>query len=424
MATPVADDREAYLQERLVARYGAEYGITPALVARIDAGTASRDELRSYTENVGKLAARFKSDMRDKPLEDYSSGDVELVMAMADANHRYAESADPGETLSKVVPTERVASLLGAPPGSAPPRMTGFTALSRHSEDLSPQQTIGQLGLDYKDTPFLVDDGQRDIAQPFLFTLSTPRSEEIRDSAKLPMDPRLLGKISDLAANATDPAQRERADRFLQKYQDEIVVIAKDTDDEAALRTRYPGYPIKKMQAGPYLGTSAPLYGDRLAGRNPYAAILQESYMDPPPAIEPGATLSVKLPRLGSGVDPERSDLPAGSDKLDVARWDGKRWQPLVSPDELDKKLARVMAPYRPRVSETWRSQLHDVLKSMPLKVPDALKRRVRDPKENRVLKQNVGTDRPRTLPPDRDKRRKRHKRHTSDADSASRSGS
>ncbi len=209
-----AYQKEAFFQNKLIEKYGSEYGITSELLNKIDQGTATSSELKTYTESSQQLVMRFKSDMRKTEPDDYTDQDIEIIMAMVDANYRYFENGQ--EQFSKIIPTNKVKKTLIQT--GEPPIITGFAALNRHSEDLSPQQIISQFGLDYEGTPYLANDGTKDIRQPFVFSIETPMNQDIQDNAKLPIDPRVLIRFVKIAEDSNDPEKSQQARDFLNNY--------------------------------------------------------------------------------------------------------------------------------------------------------------------------------------------------------------
>lgn len=388
--------REQFLSEKLIEKYGSQYGLSQSLVDRVFSGSASDAELNAYTQGSDRLVMQFKNDLRTVPLENYTDQDVDIVIALADANHRYAETGT--EPLSKVIPTGYAQKLLSAPAGDPPPALGGFAALSRHSANLSPQQTISQFGLDYADTPYLTRQGADLIKQPYLFQIETPVDPELQENAKLPLDPRLLARIQTLAAASPDPAQKDRARQFLDTYHDRLTLIVRGSPADAAkVAAEHPEYPVKLIddqplsQQGPYLGNTVPLYGDQLARKNPYAAIAQETYLDQKTPIAPGAKLYAKFPRAEPGVDPDRADLPAGSETVEVARWDGSKWQPKISPEELDARFERALKTIPPGPArEKYRKSAEDFRTGLPLKLPRAVEQHIRSPEHKDDVKRRI----------------------------------
>ncbi len=89
---------------------------------------------------------KFKNDLRKTEPENYSKTDIEIVMAMVEAN--YLHFKHKNENYSKVIPETGVKDLLSMRFGT--PSILNFSALNRYSENLSPQQIISQFGLDYQ----------------------------------------------------------------------------------------------------------------------------------------------------------------------------------------------------------------------------------------------------------------------------------
>lgn len=398
--TTSAYEKEAFFQSKLIEKYGSEYGITPELLDNIDQGTASSAELKTYTDSAEKLVMRFKSDMRKTEPDNYTDQDIEIIMAMVDANYRYFEQGQ--EKFGKIIPTATVSKTLAQK--GTPPILTGFAALNRHSEDLSPQQIISQFGLDYDDTPYLTNDGTKEIRQPFVFAIDTPMNQDIQQNAKLPIDPRVLVRFVKIAEESDDPEKKAKAKDFLDNYlkTDKIYPLFRSESDLESLKDYVEQLKTNNsdyyqdcdrisqflqnrvtqnktiFKDAPYTGNTAPQYGQKLESQSAYADMMQEMYMSKPPKVSPGAVMSVKFPRIGEGINPERADLPAGSDTVEVARWDGDQWVMLVKPEELQRKFNRAMKPYRSKMSQKWTQDFGGFLKALPLKPPESLKKHIR----------------------------------------------
>lgn len=387
--TASAWEKEAFLQKKLIEKYGAEYGITSELLDKIEQGTASPAELKTYTDSAEGLVMRFKSDMRKTEPDNYSDQDIEIIMAMIDANYRYFEQGK--EKLSKIIDTNRIIGNLA----QNSPMIGGFVALDRHSADLSPQQIISQFGLDYKKTPYLKNDGKKDIRQPFLFAINTPMNEEIKKNAKLPVDPRILLRFIKIAEESKDPEKKAKAKDFLDNYlkTDKMIPIfrsnknedldpikqyltkpkAKNSDYYADLSRvdQFIQTKGKLTNEAPYTGNTAPQYGQKLENQSSYADIVQEMRMNKLSKVSTEAVLSVKFPKSGTGSSRERSergDLPAGSNTVTIAEWNGEKWAISVKPDELKRKFTSVMESYTsdyPEIADQWTKDFDTFLEEL-----------------------------------------------------------
>ncbi len=355
-----ASEREAFFQGKILEKYGARYGITTELLNKIDRGTATEDELNTYIENADKLVMKFKEDLRTTEPEKYSNTDIEIVMAMIEAN--YLHFKHKNESYSKVIPETGVQNLLNMRYGA--PAVFKFSALNRYSADLSPQQIISQFGLDYQYqqdgevvTPYLAKDGENFKRQPFVFVLETPMNEDIQANAKLPVDPRIMERFEQMANDAQLPAQtRQQATDFLARNQDNICLIVRNTDDKERLEQKYQNkYKIISAQDAPYTGNTAPQYGNKLQGQSAYADVIQEMFVTKPSPVSPGAKIYAKFPK--EGVDPEREDLPAGSEAVAIAEWDGTQWKVIASDRQLQSNFKRTLATYPDSVKQQWENK-------------------------------------------------------------------
>jgi len=110
--------------------------------------------------------------------------------------------------------------------------------------------------------------------------------------------------------------------------------------------------------------------------------------MRPVPKVSKGATISISFPR--PGMDAQRDDIPAGSDKQEIARWNGERWESLVNPEDLKDKFERSISTYPPEIANQWREDFNKFTQDFPLKVPESLKKKIKDPQQNQAIKKGL----------------------------------
>lgn len=350
-----ATEREAFFQDKLIEKYGAEYGITTELLNKIYRGTATEEELNTFTQSADKMVVKFKEDMRTTEPENYANQDIEIVMAMIDAN--YLNFKNKQEPFSKVIPESGVQDLLTKKFGN--PSILNFSASSSHSENLSPQQIVSQFGLDYEYedngetvTPYLVKDGDNIQRQPFVYAIETPMNEGIKANAKLPIDPRIMERFEQIANDAQLPPEtRQQAKDFLARNKDNFCLIVRNIEDKEHLQQKYlDKYEIISAQDAPYTGNTAPQHGTKLKSQDAYVDIVQEMFVTKPTEVSPGTKIYAKFPQ--EKVDSERADLPAGSKKVPIAEWDGKEWKVIVNDKELDTQFKRTLNNYSDNVKE------------------------------------------------------------------------
>ncbi len=345
-------ERELFFQDKLVKKYG----ISTDFLTKTD---ATEDEVNTYIKEAENLVEKFKKGLRQMELKDYKDIDpidIEIIMAMIDAN--YLNFKNKNESYSKVISETDVENLLSMRRGA--PTIWSFSALNRHYENLSPQQIISQFGLDYqyqKDgktvTPYLVTEdtmegNRKHWRQPFVFILETPMNEHIRASAKLPVDPRIMEWFKTMANDTKVSAEtREEAKDFLARNKHNIHLIARNTGDQE-LNQKYKDREIKINDA-PYTGNTAPQYGNKLEGQRAYADVIQEMYLTEASPISPGAKIYAKFPK--PGVDAERADLPAGSEQVEIAEWDGTQWKITGA---LQKNFNHTLEKYSDDIKQQW----------------------------------------------------------------------
>lgn len=343
------DNREILFQQKLLDKYAKDFGLAADIGARLLAGSVSDSEVIKLAECSDALVMRFKDDMRSQPFDQYSDQDLDIILRMIDANHKPVEvqfdpnSGEPtgGQKLSKVIPESWVEKYLKPGlDGKIDPKnqvIAGFAAPSVNSQNLSPQQLISQFGLDYDKTPYLSEQGGQVIRQPYVFSLDAPLTNALADSIKIPMDPRLYQKLEQRAKLSPDAAA------ILAKYRNEVVLIAQGWQEKADLKKRYPDCNVVNSADPPYVGTSASMFGSKLASLNPYAAVMQEHYMDPVPGIPQGTQITLKLPPDDPSSNPERGDVPAGTKTVPIAEFRDGEWHMLTHPDEVEMEFKLAM---------------------------------------------------------------------------------
>jgi len=415
--------KEWIFQERLLEKYGSlpEFADLVSIVRKIQANVATDDDYAHYTAKVETLINKFKSDLRKIQPEQYQKQDILLITSMIEANSAAFENNT--ESFSKKIPADTVKSMLALERKTndtisfSPPKLTGFLALSRYSENLSPQQQQSQFGLDYSNSPYIYQQGDQLIRQPFVFVVKTPTQQEIeqepdekirqkmqqqmniiRNEAKLPIDPRILVKIVKIAEDSQDPESGEIAKIFLKKYlnTDQIMPIFRDSKDlqiiDNCLKDMAPNSPyydsfkkvsdqinIKaKINESPYTGNTAPQFGVQLEDHNPYADVVQERAINVPVELPPGTKIYLQVPR--KGTDPLSADRPAGYEQIEIAVYSGKEWSnSLVNTDiDLNIELALKTIPEEARKAFITKNRVDRTVQiddNRPLEMTNNLKR-------------------------------------------------
>ena len=381
------NNKELIFQQKLLEKYGnlPEFSDLDDIVKRIDNNTATEDDYTKFSPKAESLIDKFKSDLRKIKPDEYQKEDIMLITSMIEANSAAFDS--PSESFSKLIPANTLKDMLTLERSGqfSPPNLTGFMALSRYSENLSPQQQQSQFGLDYTKSPYIVEHGNESIRQPFVFVVKTPTQEEIdresnstlkqqmqqqmdaiRDAAKLPIDPRVLVKIVKIAEDKNDAENSKIADIFLRKYlgNDRIFPSFRDTLDlevvtnSLATMDKNSGYyeNFKKLSdqlstkaqanklksnESPYTGNTAPQYGSKLENHSPYADVIQERAMDKPLELPPGTKIYLQVPR--SGTDPLSAKKPAGYEQVEVSSYNGKNWKNSFADNKIDLKIEEAL---------------------------------------------------------------------------------
>ncbi|MEG3833981.1 MULTISPECIES: hypothetical protein [unclassified Microcoleus] len=384
MVVPVSN-KELIFQQKLLEKYGSlpELADLDDIVKRIQTNTATEDDYSKFIPKAETLIDKFKSDLRKIQPDEYQKQDIMLITSMIEANSAAFDNAS--ESFSKLIPANTLRDMLALERSGqfSPPNLTGFMALSRYSENLSPQQQQSQFGLDYTGSPYIVQQGDKSIRQPFVFVVKTPTQEEIdrepnpklkqqmqqqmdeiRKAAKLPIDPRVLVKIVEIAEDKNDTNNSTTAQIFLKKYlaNDQVFPSFRDTLDVKVVTNcletmdKNSGYyeNFKKisdqLQAkgdklraneSPYTGNTAPQYGTKLENHSPYADVVQERAMDKPLELPPGTKIYLQVPRSGS--EPLSSKNPAGFEQIEISSYNGKKWKNSFSDDKIDVEIDKAL---------------------------------------------------------------------------------
>jgi hypothetical protein len=344
------------VQEKLVSKYGSEYGLTPALVGRIQDGTASEHDYNTYTEHSPKLVDRFKKDLATMDMNNISRDDAEIAVGLIAANNA---TFDRDETYAKVVTPNGVSRMLQ----NGQPTMQGFSAMGRYSADLSPQQTISQFGLNYEHNgtkPYLVKDGDNDVAQTFVYSMEAPISGELRARSKIPVDPRLMQAAERIANDPDTPGHdlMKRAAKEIANSDVCVIAARDDGTDTSALVSEYKakGFKAEGALGGPYTGNSVPRFGTVGDFKTGYADTIQERTLgNAPVECPPGTAIYIKVPRPDAPDDPS---VPHGSVKVKLAEWNGKSWDKVATDEEIEAAHQLACAGKSPEVQAQIRARL------------------------------------------------------------------
>jgi hypothetical protein len=172
-------------------------------------------------------------------------------------------------------------SVTGSLKDNKAPAFYGFAASLRYSEDLSPPQVVSQFGLDYQGTPFLIKDGDTDKPVPFLYSMVSPMTQDLRDTLRVPFDPPIFDRIEQIANDATrSDLIRQMAVTMTSKDVAYIAMRGTASPDETkALVQQYKdkGYAVREKSAdAPYTGNTMPQYGQQLENQNSFSDLIQE----------------------------------------------------------------------------------------------------------------------------------------------------
>ncbi|NEO76176.1 hypothetical protein [Moorena sp. SIO4G3] len=264
-------------------------------VNKIAEGKATANELDRYTNQIVEV---FQNALSKKDPSNYSDSDLEIITRLLHENSTRLQQASDTETYMKVISKAEIENLLKKESGD--PTLTGFSNFNQYSETLPASDVIRQFGLDYQyqnDSgemikPYLMSAAGQDRTLPFVYYVTTPMTEEIKNNAKIPLDRKVKAKLE---AIANDPRRSD---------DDEIKTMAKELTAVGVYHELTPQYTYDQ-----------PRYGTQTDGKSSYAGMLRATYSTSNSQLSPGATIRAKGP---NGED------------FKIADWNGLAWT--VSP--------------------------------------------------------------------------------------------
>ncbi|NET16139.1 MAG: hypothetical protein F6K08_26590 [Okeania sp. SIO1H6] len=275
------------LYRKIVDKYG-HFGDVPFdIVQKIAKGQATDNEIRQYAD---KLVKEFQKQLSTKkPGNDgdsnsqnqiYDFSDMEIITHLLYENYTQLQKASSIEMSTKVISKTEIENLLKKTFGN--PTLTGFSNLDRYSQKLSAGDMIRQFGLDYQ-----YQDAS-DQGVPFIYYVTSPMTDDIKNNAKIPLDPTVKDKLE---AIATD------GDR--------------DEDDQLKKMAKELTNPKVYHELTPNNDNNLPEYGTQTDGKKSYANMLRTTYSTSSAQLSPGATIRAKGPN---------------GENFKIADWDGLSW--------------------------------------------------------------------------------------------------
>lgn len=283
------------LYRTIADKYGHVESVPFDIAQKISKGEATDNELKQYAD---KLVVAFQNDLSNKQPQDYNDSDIEIITHLLHENYTRLQKPSSYEMSTKVISKTEIENLLKKTSGD--PALSGFSNFNQYSQTLSAKDAIEQFGLDYQyqddsgqtAKPYLMSEGGKDKALPFLYYVTTPITDDIKNNAKIPLDPTVKQKLEAIANDTT------RDDN------DELKKMAKELTTAGVYH-----------ELTPNTGDTQPKYGTRTDGKKSYADMLRTTYSTSISDLSTGAMIRAKGP---NGED------------FKIADWDGLTWT--VSP--------------------------------------------------------------------------------------------
>ncbi|NEO36829.1 MAG: hypothetical protein F6J90_11130 [Moorea sp. SIOASIH] len=293
-ANTPSTDIEVYRQ--IADKYGHFPTFVPfPIVNKIAAGQGTSGDIRKYGD---KLVKAFQNDLSTKEPQNYNDSDIEIITRLLYDNYTRLQQASSIEMSTKVISKTELAKLVRTDPGAL--TLGGFSNFNQYSQQLSAGETIQRFGLNYQYQdasgqtvkPYQMSVGGRDQALPFVYYVTTPITNEIKDNAKIPLDPTVKTKLEAIANDAN-----------------------RDDNDELKKMAKELTTPGVYHELTPNTDNHLPRYGTQTDGKKSYAGMLRTTYSPTSSELSPGTMIRAKGP---NGED------------FKIADWDGLRWT--VSP--------------------------------------------------------------------------------------------
>ncbi|AOX00099.1 hypothetical protein BJP34_12165 [Moorena producens PAL-8-15-08-1] len=279
------------LYRKIADKYGHFASVPFDTAQNIAKGQGTNSEIKQYGD---KLVNAFQNDLSTKEPQDYNDSDLEIITPLLYDNYTRLQQASSIEMSTKVISKTELANLLKTSPGAL--TLGGFSNFNQYSKKLSARETIERFGLNYQYQdasgqtvkPYQMSVGGRDQALPFVYYVTTPITNEIKDNAKIPLDPTVKTKLEAIANDAN-----------------------RDNNDELKKMAKELTTPGVYHELTPNTGNNLPRYGTQTDGKKSYAGMLRTTYSPSSSELSPGTMIRA---RGFNGED------------FKIADWNGLTW--------------------------------------------------------------------------------------------------
>ncbi|WP_424102834.1 hypothetical protein [Moorena producens] len=279
------------LYRKIADKYGHFASVPFQTAQKIAKGQGTNSEIKQYGD---KLVNAFQNDLSTKEPQDYNDSDIEIITRLLYDNYTRLQQASSIEMSTKVISKTELAKLVRTDPGAL--TLGGFSNFNQYSQKLSAKDAIERFGLDYQYQdasgqtvkPYQMSVGGRDQALPFVYYVTTPITNEIKDNAKIPLDPTVKAKLEAIANDAN-----------------------RDNNDELKKMAKELTTPGVYHELTPNTDNNLPRYGTQTDGKKSYAGMLRTTYSPSSSELSPGTMIRA---RGFNGED------------FKIADWNGLTW--------------------------------------------------------------------------------------------------
>ncbi|NEO89331.1 MAG: hypothetical protein F6K56_03340 [Moorea sp. SIO3G5] len=279
------------LYRKIADKYGHFPSVPFETAQKIAKGQGTNSEIKQYGD---KLVKAFQNDLSTKEPQNYNDSDLEIITRLLYDNYTRLQQASSIEMSTKVISKTELAKLVRTDPGAL--TLGGFSNFNQYYQKLSAGETIERFGLNYQYQdasgqtvkPYQMSVGGRDQALPFVYYVTTPITNEIKDNAKIPLDPTVKAKLEAIANDAN-----------------------RDDNDELKKMAKELTTPGVYHELTPNTNNNLPRYGTQTDGKKSYAGMLRTTYSPTSSELSPGTMIRA---RGFNGED------------FKIADWNGLTW--------------------------------------------------------------------------------------------------
>lgn len=345
--------RRRVRDEALIKRFGPEVNLSIEDFRKFDEGRATDEEAKIILEKYSllpELVKKFYRTMDVANMKDIDAKDLDVLISMLSTEFSVIQNNT--KHITKVLKNSAMAANFSDAMEGKSVFLGGFVGASEATENLSPEQQVTSLGLDYEyqqKTDFLLQTGTDSQGKPSYVPIpqtcymKIPYTKELKKLTMMTLDVRFYEKILERANQAKDGAA---ALSFDQKT---IAEMAKEIcESKVSLKYKIAGDKASESEAAeitrlselhknqkPVKAAAAPFTG---LGFSAYGVRMDSGFMN----MYPEMNISVNLDQentkkyLGEGNSIEfytkfsrtskqaSIDKPDGSTDILMGKWDGK----------------------------------------------------------------------------------------------------